>query len=85
MRITVHVAILALVVTSADLRAETHTFIPQQFYSTSHPPALRIKPGDRVITKTIDAGGVDWNGKGVPAAGNPETVRSTSKAPSPAT
>src|SRR5580698_8150729 len=76
MRITIHVGILALVVTSAGLRAETHTFIPQQFYTTyssAHPPALRIKPGDRVITKTIDAGGVDWNGKTVSAGGNPET------------
>jgi amidase len=76
MRITVHVAILALVVTSAELRAETHTFIPQQFYTTyssAHPPALRIKPGDRVITKTIDSGGVDWNGKSVSAGPNPET------------
>jgi amidase len=76
MRITIHVGILALVVTSAGLRAETHTFIPQQFYTTyssAHPPALRIKPGDRVITKTIDAGGVDWNGRTVSAGGNPET------------
>ena len=76
MRITVHVASLALVVTSAELRAETHTFIPHQFYTTyssAHPPALRIKPGDRVITKTIDAGGVDWNGKSVSAGPNPET------------
>ena len=34
-------------------------------YSFAHPPALRIKPGDRVVTKTIDAAGVDWNGKTV--------------------
>ena len=32
-----------------------------------------IKPGDRVVTKTIDAGGVDWNGKTVASGGNPET------------
>jgi len=45
-----------------------HTFTPDRFYNTfsfAHPPALRIKPGDRVITKTIDAGGTDWNGKAV--------------------
>jgi amidase len=65
-----------LLVTSPSVRAETHTFIPIVFYNTysfAHPPALRIKPGDRVITKTIDAGGVDWNGKSVASGGNPET------------
>jgi amidase len=54
----------------------THEFMPQQFYNTfsfAHPPALRIKPGERVITKTIDAGGVDWNGKQVAAGSNPQT------------
>ncbi len=56
--------------------ADTHTFIPQAFYNTysfAHPPALRIKPGDRVITKTADASGVDWNGKTVASGPNPQT------------
>ncbi|HEY2151510.1 MAG TPA: acetamidase/formamidase family protein [Vicinamibacterales bacterium] len=56
--------------------AETFQFIPSVFYNTysfAHPPALHIKPGDRVVTKTIDAGGVDWNGKQVASGGNPET------------
>src|SRR3954463_12142020 len=60
----------------ARLSAETHQFIPTIFYNTysfAHPPALRIKPGDRVVTKTIDAGGVDWNGKTVAAGPNPQT------------
>ncbi len=60
----------------APLRAETHRFTPTKFYNTwsaAHPPALRIKPGDRVVTKTIDAGGVDWNGKMVGVGPNPET------------
>jgi len=46
--------------------SETHRFAPTAFYSTysfAHPPALRIKPGDRVITKTLDAGGSDEAGK----------------------
>jgi len=34
---------------------------------------LHVKPGDRVVTKTIDAGGVDWNGKSVAQGPNPET------------
>jgi amidase len=53
-----------------------HTFTPERFYNTfsfAHPPALRIKPGDRVITKTIDAAGVDWNGKPVAQGPNPQT------------
>jgi amidase len=67
------VAIAALPVTMA---AETHRFTPTVYYPTysfAHPPALRIKPGDRVITKTIDAGGSDENGKQVASIGpNPE-------------
>src|SRR3954468_4957010 len=55
---------------------QTHQFVPRQFYTTysgAHPPALRIKPGDRVVTKTIDASGGDWEGKLVSPGGNPET------------
>lgn len=67
---------LWLMAGSAALRAETHRFTPTQFYNTwsaAHPPALRIKPGDRVVTKTIDASGMDWNGKMVASGPNPET------------
>jgi len=56
--------------------AETHTFVPDHFYNTysaAHPPVLHVRPGDRVITKTIDAAGVDWNGKSVASGGNPLT------------
>jgi amidase len=65
-----------IVAGSEPLRAETHRFTPTQFYNTwsaAHPPALRVKPGDRVVTKTIDASGVDWNGKMVGVGPNPET------------
>jgi acetamidase/formamidase len=54
----------------------THTFVPERFYTTfsgAHPPALRIRPGDRVITKTLDAGGIDWNGKPATNGPNPQT------------
>ena len=67
---------ICLAAAPAALRAETHRFTPTQFYNTwsaAHPPALRIKPGDRVVTKTIDAGGVDWNGKSVAMGPNPQT------------
>src|SRR5262245_10498064 len=52
------------------------TFTPDRFYNTfsgAHAPALRIKPGERVVTKTIDAGGTDWDGKQVAQGPNPQT------------
>jgi len=71
------VAIVAAAVIAVPLRAaDTHRFVPATFYNTysfAHPPALHVKPGDRVVTKTIDASGVDWNGKTVSSGPNPET------------
>lgn len=69
-------AIAALAAVPATVAPETHTFTPTAFYTTysgAHPPALRIRSGDRVITKTIDAAGVDWNGTSVSPGGNPQT------------
>ena len=72
------IAILAVLtsVAAAQTPGTTHTFVPERFYNTfsfAHPPALRIKPGDRVVTKTADAAGVDWNGKQVAQGPNPQT------------
>jgi amidase len=53
-----------------------HTFAPERYYNTfsgAHPAALRIKPGERVVTKTIDASGVDAGGKSVAQGPNPQT------------
>src|SRR5436309_3154883 len=61
---------------SVPIAAETHRFVPQQFYNTysfAHPPALHIKPGDRVVTKTIDAAGVDRNGQQAGTGPDPQT------------
>jgi amidase len=70
-------AIAASVATAAAAQpANTHTFTPTLYYNTfsfAHPPALRIKPGDRVVTRTVDASGVDWNGKQVAQGPNPQT------------
>ena len=55
--------------------AEVHRFEPKVFYTTfsgAHPPALRLKPGDSVITSTIDAGGIDSSGTQRAPAPNPE-------------
>jgi len=54
----------------------TRTFTPERFYNTfsgAHPPALSIKPGERIVTKTIDASGTDWNAKQVAQGPNPQT------------
>ncbi len=56
--------------------AETHHFDPQVFYTTfssAHNPALTIKPGDHVVTYTLDSGGVDSAGVQRIKGGNPET------------
>lgn len=66
----------AMILATTAVQAETHTFTPTTYYTTysaAHPPALRIKSGDTVVTKTIDAAGVDYQGKAVSTAGNPET------------
>src|SRR5262252_2933656 len=72
-RLMLSAAIVA--VGSMPARAETHQFTPSVYYTTysfAHPPALRIKSGDRVVTKTIDASGTDWNGKTVSPGPNPQ-------------
>ncbi|HZO55673.1 MAG TPA: acetamidase/formamidase family protein [Bryobacteraceae bacterium] len=49
---------------------------PTTFYNSfdhRHPPLARIKPGDVIQTRTIDAGGVDENGKPSGTRGNPLT------------
>lgn len=73
------IATLAIVTAGSVSGAQapaTHRFTPERFYNTfsfAHPPALKIRPGDRVITKTIDAAGTDWNGKAVAQGPNPQT------------
>jgi len=53
----------------------THRFEATTYYNTfsfAHPPALHIRPGDRVVTRTIDAGGRDENGTSVANGPNPQ-------------
>ena len=72
-------AMLACVIAAAMPRAQsapTQTFVPERFYTTfsaAHPPALRIRPGQRIVTKSVDASGVDWAGKQVTSGPNPQT------------
>jgi acetamidase/formamidase len=70
------VTIAALLASVALAAQGPRTFVPDRFYNTfsfAHPPALRIKPGERIATKTVDALGVDWNGKQVAQGPNPQT------------
>src|SRR5574342_93922 len=53
----------------------TQHFEPDHYYITlgSHEPVLRIKPGDTVITTTVDAWGFDSRGVHVTTRPNPQT------------
>ena len=76
MKRTISLAAILACYTAASAGAETHRFAPVAFYNTfsfAHQPALRIKPGDRVITVTIDAGGIDANDQRVGTGPNPQT------------
>ncbi|KKK54468.1 hypothetical protein LCGC14_3084420, partial [marine sediment metagenome] len=43
----------------------THSFTPEKYFNVfgTIKPALRISPGDRVITTTLDAHGYDQDMK----------------------
>jgi acetamidase/formamidase len=76
MRIRLSIAVLLALPAGLAAQGTTHQFVPERFYNTfsfAHPPALRIRPGDRVVTKTVDAGGGDWNGRSVAQGPNPQT------------
>jgi len=67
--------LLAFTLATACL-AETYQFEPPEFHNTfssAHKPVLRIKPGDHVVTYTIDAGGVDSKGVQRGQGPNPQT------------
>ncbi len=54
-----------LVAATALAQGTTHTVAPTQYYRTfsrSHPVLERVKPGDRIVTKTLDSGGQDEKG-----------------------
>ncbi len=50
-------AVIGAASITATLRAETHRYTPALSYATyaaGHPPALRIKSGDHVVTTTLE-------------------------------
>ena len=61
---------------AATAAAETHRFEPTRFHNTfsfAHEPVLTIAPGDRVVTRTIDARGFDAANQQVGERPNPQT------------
>lgn len=72
MRFSILLAVLAAV----SLCAETRTAVPDKYYRTfshTNPVFLRIKPGDVVVTKTLDSGGQNDKNAAVGEPGNPLT------------
>src|SRR5437763_1330593 len=56
--------------------AETHQVAATKFYNSfhnRHPVLQRLKPGDVVVTKTLDASGRDQNSKVLGESSNPLT------------
>jgi amidase len=69
-------SLLLMLALTATGFSETYRFQPTEFYNTfsgAHKPVLHIKPGDHVVTYTIDAAGVDSAGVQRGKASNPET------------
>ena len=68
---------LTLCLLPALLPAATHQVVADKYYRTfsrAHPVLLRVQPGDTVVTKTLDAGGLDDKGvRRHPEFGNPLT------------
>jgi len=52
-----------------------HHFTPTHYYNTlgSHAPVLRVAPGDRIVTTTVDAHGIDAQRRQITPPGNPMT------------
>ena len=66
---------LCVTVPTYSTAQTTHEFSATTYYNTfsfDHPVALRISPGDRVVTKTIDARGGDEDGRQVARGPNPQ-------------
>ncbi len=61
---------------ASQVSNKTHHFEAKNYhnsFSFAHAPVLRIKPGDRVATKTLDASGFDDNNTRVAHGPNPQT------------
>jgi amidase len=67
---------LALLVAALPLAAERHTIVATTYYnnfSRFYPVLLKVRPGDTVVTKTVDAWGADERGQTRAQSPNPLT------------
>lgn len=68
---------LPLLAIAAAGFAETHRVIGESYYHTfsaAHPVLARVKPGDVIVTKTVDSAGFDFQGtRRTKTHGNPLT------------
>ena len=69
--------LLLFVGAGCSLTAATHTVVNETNYhtfSTEHPVLVRVRSGDRVVTKTVDSAGFDLKGvRHTKTHGNPLT------------
>src|ERR1051326_5884631 len=73
MRLSIALFFVAVAVVAV---AETREAIADRYYNTfsrTNQVFLRITPGDIVVTKTVDSGGVDDRGQARATGGNPLT------------
>jgi amidase len=69
-------AVLLGILWAGPLFGETHQLIADRYYRTffhGNPVLLRIKPGDIVVTKTLDSGGQNHRGEQISEPSNPLT------------
>lgn len=68
---------LIALTTAVVAQAETHRVIGTEYYHTfsaAHPVLKRVKPGDTIVTKTVDSAGFDFEGvRRTKTHGNPLT------------
>lgn len=52
------------------MAAQVHHVQPTVYYYTfgPHPPILRVQPGDRIVSETVDARSMDRTGEQIPAS-----------------
>ena len=80
--------ILFTILAAAPLLSETRQIVPDQYYRTfahTNPVLLRIKPGDVIVTKTLDASGMNYRGEQKSPGSNPLTGPFFVEARNPAT
>src|SRR5437867_2883006 len=67
---------LATLLAAVSAIAQTRTAIPDRYYHTfshTNPVFVRIKPGEVIVTKTLDSGGQNQRNEQLSSPSNPLT------------